>query len=272
MKRRKDREMERQIRSILNQAEMEEGDWGRPEEGRKQETLAFLQAQRRKIRLRPRKSFAERLLDQASWLSPGVWLGQLAVPVLFCLLLGNEGLEKRDTLLVLSACAPLPGVIGLIELLRSWQSGMWELEEACRYHLQQIQGMRLLVLGITDSAGTAVVFAAGLLNGYRAGMLLLFFLFPLLVSDSVFLLLAGVFRRGAKGLVPELAGLGMGIFWIYQASWLLDVLDMLHVLESYRSLPVLAALLFGGLGLLAFACARFLNETGKEEQRLWNCA
>ena len=97
------------------------------------------------------------------------------VPVLFCLLLGNEGLEKRDTLLVLSACAPLPGVIGLIELLRSWQSGMWELEEACRYHLQQIQGMRLLVLGITDSAGTAVVFAAGLLNGYRAGMLLLFF-------------------------------------------------------------------------------------------------
>lgn len=41
MKRRKDREMERQIRSILNQAEMEEGDWGRPEEGRKQETLAF---------------------------------------------------------------------------------------------------------------------------------------------------------------------------------------------------------------------------------------
>ena len=89
MKRRKDREMERQIRSILNQAEMEEGDWGRPEEGRKQETLTFLRAQRRKIRLRPRKSFAERLLDQASWLSPGVWLGQLAVPVLFCL-------EMRD--------------------------------------------------------------------------------------------------------------------------------------------------------------------------------
>ena len=133
MKRRKDREMERQIRSILNQAEMEEGDWGRPEEGRKQETLAFLRAQRRKIRLRPRKSFAERLLDQASWLSPGVWLGQLAVPVLFCLLLGNEGLEKRDTLLVLSACAPLPGVIGLIERLLKQPA------------LQEMAGQRLQV-------------------------------------------------------------------------------------------------------------------------------
>ena len=68
---------------------------------------------RRKLRLRPRKSFAERLLAQASWMSPGAWIGQLAVLVFFFLLLGNTGWNRRDTLLLVTACTPLPGVIGL---------------------------------------------------------------------------------------------------------------------------------------------------------------
>ena len=224
---------------------------------------------RRKLRLRPRKSFAERLLAQASWMSPGAWIGQLAVLVFFFLLLGNTGWNRRDTLLLVTACTPLPGVIGLVELLRSWQSGMWELEEACRYHLRQIQGMRLLVFGIADSIGVAAVFVMGFLEGYAAELLLLFFLFPLLVSDSVFLLLAKAFRKGARGLVPVLGGLGMGIFWMYQASWLQDVPG---TLEEYTAPGTLTALLAGSVCLLAFACARFLNETDKEEQGLWNCA
>ena len=99
--------------------------------------------------------------------------------------------------------------------------------------------------------------------------LLLFFLFPLLVSDSVFLLLAKTFRKGARGLVPVLGGLGMGIFWMYQASWLQDVPG---TLEEYTAPGTLTALLAGSVCLLAFACARFLNETDKEEQGLWNCA
>ena len=132
------REMEKEIRDFLKGAagttgasEGEQG-WLHPEEKRKQETLAFLRTERRKLRLRPRKSFAERLLAQASWMSPGAWIGQLAVLVFFFLLLGNTGWNRRDTLLLVTACTPLPGVIGLVERLRSWQSGMWELEEACR--------------------------------------------------------------------------------------------------------------------------------------------
>ena len=269
------REMEKEIRDFLKGAagttgasEGEQG-WLHPEEKRKQETLAFLRTERRKLRFRPRKSFAERLLAQASWMSPGAWIGQLAVLVFFFLLLGNTGWNRRDALLLVTACTPLPGVIGLVELLRSWQSGMWELEEACRYHLRQIQGMRLLVFGIADSIGVAAVFVMGFLEGYAAELLLLFFLFPLLVSDSVFLLLAKTFRKGARGLVPVLGGLGMGIFWMYQASWLQDVPG---TLEEYTAPGTLTALLAGSVCLLAFACARFLNETDKEEQGLWNCA
>ena len=261
------RDMENEIRAFLKGAEGE--DWFRPEERRKRETLAFLRAERQKKSFYPGKSFGERLLDQASWMSPGAWLGQLAVPVLFCLLLGNGDWTRRDILLLVTACTPLPGVIGLVELLRSWQNNMWELEEACRYHLRQIQGMRLLVFGIADSIGAAAVFAMGFLEGYTVELLLLFFLFPLLVSDSVFLLLARTFRRGARGLVPVLGGLGMGLFWMYQAAWLQDVPG---TLEEYTAPGVLAALLAGSLCLLVFACARFLNETDKEEQKLWNCA
>ncbi len=261
------REMENEIRAFLKGAEGEE--WFHPEERRKRETLAFLQAERRKQRFCPGKSFGERLLDQASWMSPASWLGQLAVLVLLLWLLGNTGWERRDVLLLVTACTPLPGVIGLVELLRSWQNNMWELEEACRYHLRQIQGMRLLVFGIADSIGAAAVFAMGFLEGYTVELLLLFFLFPLLVSDSVFLLLARTFRRGARGLVPVLGGFGMGLFWMYQAAWLQDVPG---TLEEYTGPGTLAVLLAGSLGLLVFACARFLNETDKEEQKLWNCA
>ena len=71
------KEMEKEIRDFLKGAagttgasEGEQG-WLHPEEKRKQETLAFLRTERRKLRFRPRKSFAERLLAQASWMSPG---------------------------------------------------------------------------------------------------------------------------------------------------------------------------------------------------------
>lgn len=267
--RRNDREREKEIRTFLKEAGLSEGaDWLRPEEGPKQETLALLRKERMRLRLRPRKTFLERLFDQASWLSPGSWLFQAAALLFFCVLLKNTDYARRDTLLMVSACTPLFGIAGLVELLRSWQNGMWELEECCRYHLRQIQGMRLLVFGIVDCGAAVVILGLGVLEGYTLETLLLFFLFPLLVSDGVFLLLAKTFRRGAKGLVPVLAGFCMGIFWTYHAAWIQDVP---WVFKTCTSPLILTALLFLGVGLLVLGCVRFLNETGKEEQKLWNC-
>lgn len=255
------RENERFLRARLDALEV------RPEESRKQERLAYLKMERRKLRIWPRKSFAERLLDQAAWLSRGAWLGQAAVLLFFCWLLRNADWSRRETLLVVSWCTPLFGAVGLIELLRSWQNDMWELEECCRYHLRQIQGMRLLVFGIVDSAAAAVIFGLGLTEGYTVEMLLLFFLFPLLISDSVFLLLAKFFRRGARGLVPILGAFAMGLFWAYQSAWIQDIPG---VLEGYMSPLALLLLLAFGTGLLAFSCAYFLNGTEKEEQKQWS--
>ena len=268
MKRKNVRQKEQEIWALLKEAGMDRGEeWLQPDERRKQETLALLRMERKKLRFRPRKTFAEQLLDQAAWLSPGAWLGHAAVLLLFCILIKNSGWYRRDVLLMLSACTPLFGVVGLVELLRSWQSGMWELEESCRYHLRQIQGMRLLVFGAVDSLAVAVIFGMGFLEGYSAELLLLFFLFPLLISDGVFLMLAKIFRRGARGLVPVLAGFCMGIFWMYPAAWLQDVPG---VLAGYTEPQTLAVLLLLGTGFLAMACVRFLNGTGKEEQKLWN--
>ena len=238
-----------------------------PDRMRKQETLMYLQAQRRKLILRPRKTFRERLLDQISWLSPGMWIGQAAVLLCFCLLIKETGWHRRDTLLIMAGCTPLFGVTGLIELLRSFRSGMWELEECCRYNLRQIQAMRLLLFGLADSAATVLIFCLGMLEGYTADLLLLFFLFPLLVSDSVLLLLAGKFRRRAGSVVSVAAGIFLGFFWMYEAAWLQDVPG---VLEKHTSPGALMLYLLSAMMFLAFGCIRFINETGREEEKSWN--
>lgn len=238
-----------------------------PDPEQKRQALTVLKLERAKKRVLPRKTFREKLLDQASYLSFGSWAGQAVILLCICLLLGESGFGKRETLLLTAAGTPLFGVLGIVEILRSFRSGMWELEETCRYNLRQIEGMRLCLFGLGDLIAAAVIFGVGLTEGYGLKLLILFFLVPLLISDGIFLLLANRFRKGAYSLVPVAAAFALAVFWAYYAGSILDIPGQLAVFM--RPLPFFGILL-GSAGLLGFACIQFLKET-KEEKIKWSC-
>ncbi|MCI8597090.1 MAG: hypothetical protein HFJ10_01410 [Lachnospiraceae bacterium] len=237
------------------------------EEERKRQSLEFLRLQRKSIHITLRKPYGQRVLEQAAYISPAAWVFQgLLVLVLGTIL--NTPFDMKEIVLAnLSICAPIIGVIGFTEVMRSYQKNMWELEQACRYNLRQLAGMRLLLFAAADILVVAGVMVGGLSLGFGAEELLLFFLVPQLLSDSVYLYLMARFRRKFQGTVLIGAAVLMTLFWIQismiimEAPWLIYELSRPWALTFFI---VVSATLLTALSI------RFLHGIEKEEEGRWN--
>ncbi len=239
-----------------------------PEKERKQKNLELLYQERKRLRLAPRQSYGKRVLNQAAYLSPLAWVIQGGIVLLIGWSLRPEAAGDQRFPLLLAACAPLLGMVGITEILRSYQENVWELEQACRYNLRQLMGMRLLIFGIVDTWIALLV----LLGGIRAGIcleeLLVFFLIPQLLSDCVYLRLMSLFRRRFQGI--GLLGMAVAVtfLWLWIAEWMATATS-LGFLQPAVWRAWIYAVSLGSAGLLVLCCVKFLRGVDKEEER-WN--
>lgn len=238
-----------EIRAFLKSAEQPEID-----RERKRQTLELLRMERKRLHIRSRKPYVQRVLEQTAYLSPAAWLIQGALVLIlgwsFC-----AG-DKREILINLLLCAPIIGIVGFTEIMRSYRQSMWELEQACRYNLRQLMGMRLLIFGIVDSLVACGVTVMGFGAGIRASELLVLFFIPQILSDCVYLYLMARFRRRFQGITLLGAAVLMTMLWVT----LLEGIAYDPQLRQQLADPfMLALLLLACLGLLALCCMRFLK-------------
>ena len=249
-----DRRQDEKLRDFFKNAEQPDID-----EERKRHTLELLRMERKRLHVRSRKPYVQRVLEQAAYLSPAAWLLQAAL-VLF-IGWGFQVREKEETLLSLLLCAPIIGIVGFTEIMRSYRQNMWELEQACRYNLRQLMGMRLLIFGIADSLVACSVAVMGWGTGIRTWEVLIFFFIPQILSDCVYLYLMTRFRRHFQGTALLGSAVLMTILWM----WILQGVPYNPKLMRWLADPfALILILFISTGLLSLCCVRFLKETETE--------
>lgn len=220
-----------------------------PDEERKQLQLYQLFEALRETDYLGQQSFAEKILSQASFLSPAIWIAQtgcLALLFYFVFLDNEDALYA--CLLLLSSVSSLSL---LYELCKSYNFKMWELEAGCRYNLPQLFFFRLCIL----SGGDFLVFG-GALCGFRmtAGPLWNFCLcalLPFFLSSSLCLILLR--RFGNKCALIPLSGIP--VFMVLLCAFLVSPMS----LWIQNGLPVERIVFFATLGaflLFLYSAAR----------------
>lgn len=206
------------------------------------------------------KPLLQRLREQAAYLSPATWILQ-AVILLFFLSRSAGGYQNVTALSVL---APLLGVIGGCELIRSYGHNMWELEMSCRYNLRSIFALKMLILGTVDFLTLAAVVGTGF-GEAQFVLTAVMVLVPFNLSNSLYLWMIVKLRHKCTNYV--LAGTGIFLSLIMQwinAAW--DRIVLASVFSQYAvAIPILAA----SLALVVFAGAVLLRNSRKGYNK-WN--
>ncbi len=260
--RREEQKLERRLQSYFGRMELPVID-----ENRKQKALELLRLQRKSLRIRTQKPFIKRAADQAAYLSPGAWICQGVLLVSLLFFLGTTSMEASDMLISLAVCAPVLGLIGFTEVLRSFHSNIWELEQACRYNLRQIMLMRLLIFGTADFGVLLAVLICGTGSGLAAGQIILFFLIPQILSDCVYLYLTARLQRRFQSVSLAAAAIALAALWMYGGMWITRLSQWSRALSDPA---VLALVLAGSLLLLACCVKKFLHEIDKGGNEKWN--
>lgn len=261
---RRNRKWEQELGAFFRKEDLEA-----PDARRKQQGLELLRREREKLRLMPRLSYGRRIWNQAAYISPMAWIAQGALVLFLGFLLGEPYREQWEKLLILASFAPVMGIVGFTELLRSYREEMWELEQACRYNLRQLMGMRLLIFGAVDALIAVLIFLSGIRMGILLEQLLLLYLVPQLLSDCVYLRLLTRFRGRFQGAALLGVAAGMTLLWMRVNERFVESPELLKTLCGSGGVLWVVILTFVSAGLLILCCVKFLNGVEKEDDR-WN--
>ncbi|MEH7225965.1 hypothetical protein V7112_19305 [Bacillus sp. JJ1566] len=118
---------------------------------------------------------------------------------LLFLLLGvlSVAFYKIDPYLLMLYVAPLPTIVGFIEVFKSTNTEMAELELSFKFSLQEIIFSRMVVVGAFNVALNVLftISFASLLPEVMLGKLILYWATPLTVIAAIMLVVATKFRR-----------------------------------------------------------------------------
>jgi len=186
---------------------------------------------------------------QVEYVSKWFWLFSLLLFVSGYLATVFDSISPYKTVLVLS---PTPFILGVLEILRSTDSGMAEMELASKMSLPQIMMARFVLIGSYNVVLNAIIsFGLYWTFGIDLWEVLLFWVVPFTWMSSIMLFLASRFR--GRRLVPIAVSVwGTGI---------------VGILSNPKTLPYLLSLndtlfvLFGvvGFGLLCMQSIQLRN-------------
>ncbi|SHK98818.1 hypothetical protein [Alicyclobacillus tolerans] len=168
---------------------------------------------------------------QVEYVSKWFWLFSLLLFVSGYVATVFDSISPYKTVLVLS---PMPFILGVLEILRSTDSGMAEMELASKMSLPQIMMARFALIGSYNVVLNAIIsFGLYWTFGIDLWKVLLFWVAPFTWMSSIMLFLASRFR--GRRLVPIAVSVwGAGIVGILSnpkaLPYLLSLNDTLFVL------------------------------------------
>lgn len=191
----REKQWEQEIKEILKKNQGPE-----IQEKRRRGTIEFVTEQMKKQTLMTKKSYFTRILEEAAFISPMTWAMQAILFVFFAS-------RKIVNLDVLSILAPLVGIIGITEILKSYSHNVWEVETVCRYDLRQLMGMKMLIIGITDFLILISMIAIVGETGETLVRSLFFILVPFHLSNGIYLAIMKVMNRKCSNTILIMAGI-----------------------------------------------------------------
>ena len=249
---------EQQLRKVLHQYTV---PVPRPE----QKELTKLIASRAlaKKPLTQGKPLSQRLREQAAYISPITWILQ-AIGLLLAFS-GLTGSNESQFFTTLSIMAPLLGIIGGCELIRSYGHNMWELEMSCRYNLRSIFAVKMLILGCADFLVLAAAIYGTGLSGTKFALTAVMVLVPFNLSNSLYLWLIIKLRHRCTNYVLA----GTGVFLSLTMLWINGALNQTLFATVFSQYMVTIPILAVSLALVIAAAAILLRSSGKGYNK-WN--
>ncbi|MEW9094233.1 MAG: hypothetical protein AB2417_04035 [Clostridiaceae bacterium] len=211
-------------------------------------------------------SFIEVLREQIKYISPVIWIAQLIVLCLTSILLwyfGNDVKETISVFSILSISAPIVALIGIPEIAKSFTCNMWEIEQYCRYNLQKIMAIRMVIIGATDLISMSILFSISAF--YYDGnilSLILYVLVPFNISSIIYLFIF----NWVKGKTANYTVMAIGLFLAVGFSQL----SKYPKLYQSTSIWIWGVLFVITSLLLIWKIAETLNSMKNKEELLWN--
>lgn len=208
-----------------------------------------------------------KLFYQAGYIGPMVWVMQLIIFLITVYLFNQASETPVLCMAVAAAAAPLFGLIGVVEIARSFSHQMWELENACRYNLRYVLGMRMMVMGLADLILFVILIGMGTARGNSFMSMAVCLLVPFHLSNMVYL--GMLMKTGGRCPVQLLLAAGLvmiGIAFGWSERFVFTA-DVIPVLPAEIGTAVLLLLTFCGmLGMIGI----FLKKCSWEEQKVWS--
>ncbi|MDQ0115770.1 hypothetical protein [Paenibacillus harenae] len=172
---------------------------------------------------------------------PGFWLVNALI---FLAGLYIWGYKNGDPYIILMLLAPVPFLIGLLEIFRGRDEGLMEMEMSCKYSAQQLLLAKMVVIGGYNVLLSTLLIAAFGLFGEPIVLtkLLMYWITPFTVVSSIGFGVA-CRMRGALSTPIMLTLWLFGIALFLSSDELLNVMNELHP-SLYAALSALAIAVF----------------------------
>ncbi|QOR67117.1 hypothetical protein IM538_02895 [Cytobacillus suaedae] len=179
-------------------------------------------------------TIAKQALTEVYYMSPLFWIANV---VFIMIALTAVSLTKQNPYTVLFFLAPIPTMTGLIEVLKSRNAGMSELELSFKFNLQEVILSKMVVVGVFNLLINIVItFIMSLvIQDVLVWELMLYWIAPFTVITSIALTIVTRFRKTNTVTIGLILWIAMG-----------NLLSRIFVLESvpeifYMIITVIAA-------------------------------
>lgn len=195
--------LDKEIQSFLDSYVIEEAS-----EEQIDETIEVLRAfVPRKKEAVPLKILYELVKNELGFISPLYWIMMILVLVSGVLMTNREGISPY---IAMWAMAPVPTLLGLVEILRKNNKRVNELEMSFKYSFRELLLCRLFIVGVLSIA-VDLIFGVAIKNNFSIiywDKIVMAWLIPYTLISAVGLLLATRIRNESVVIV-------VSVVWVY---------------------------------------------------------
>lgn len=142
-------------------------------------------------------------VQEFSYINPLFWITNSTLFVIGCILILTG---QSNPYLLSMSIAPIPFILGVTEIFKSWQQNMHELELTTKHSLQEIMLSKMVLIGVFNillNVLTTLVVSLIIPNVW-IWKLILYWLTPFTVIAAFTFLIASKFRNGYVAAVASL--------------------------------------------------------------------
>ncbi|WP_438349756.1 hypothetical protein ACP8HI_03510 [Paenibacillus sp. FA6] len=187
------------------------------------DTVRLAKGEFERIGIKYKMSFREILVGQIKYISPYLWVIQATLLLIvsgFLLISNSTQNVYQSVIATLSVSSPIIALVVIPELAKSFNHHVWEMEATCKFNLQKLIAIRLMIIGTLDLfAITIMVIITSAFYELSLINVILYILVPFNLASSIYLTILRRIRGNSATIICLTAGifmaLGVGILAVY---------------------------------------------------------